>query len=198
MKLFIFLLAGALVAGALPGRLSAQDSANAAAQAERQETEERYKRLNAAVEDLLAAQAVQQKRLAALADEIRGLREDNAKATGNLASRDELRSLAEKVQELDKLREADKKLILDEIKKLAKAPAASVSEPRKPVEVSTPLPDKGHEYTIQSGDTLSTIVADYRKNGVKTTVDLVRKANPKLDENRLKVGQKIFIPAPKE
>jgi LysM repeat protein len=54
--------------------------------------------------------------------------------------------------------------------------------------------EKGYEYTVQSGDTLSAIVQAYRDQGVKVTVDDVLKANPSLKPSSMRVGQKIFIP----
>jgi LysM repeat protein len=57
-------------------------------------------------------------------------------------------------------------------------------------------PDKGFEYEVKSGDTLSAIIAAYREQNIKITLKQVLNANPGLDEKKLKVGQKIFIPAP--
>jgi hypothetical protein len=55
---------------------------------------------------------------------------------------------------------------------------------------------KGYEYVIQSGDTLSSVLAEYKKQGVKVSVDDVHKATPGLKPTSMKVGQKVFIPAP--
>ena len=49
----------------------------------------------------------------------------------------------------------------------------------------------GTEYKIQKGDTLAVIA---KKNGVGWKA--IQAANPKLDPKRLKVGEKITIPAP--
>src|SRR5437867_2592323 len=57
-------------------------------------------------------------------------------------------------------------------------------------------PEKGFEYVVQSGDTLLAIVKAYREKNVKVTQDEILKANPGLVATRLKVGQKIWIPAP--
>jgi LysM repeat protein len=184
--------------------LRGQDAAAAAAQAEREAAEERYKRLNSAVEDLLAAQTEQQKRIATLAREIENLREQASKPTGNYASQEDLRKLAEKLQEIDKKREADKELILKEIERLGKLITGSPGEKRKkPPSApagdagSSGAPgDKGFEHIIASGDTLSTIAQAFREKGIKITVDQILKANPKLDATKLKIGQKIWIPAP--
>ena len=106
-----------------------QDATAAAAQAEREAAEERYKRLNSAVEDLLAAQTEQQKRLATLAKELESLREQQTRPNTSYASQEDLKRLAEKIQEIDKKREADKKLILKEIGKLGKNLLAPATRP---------------------------------------------------------------------
>ena len=49
---------------------------------------------------------------------------------------------------------------------------------------------------IQSGDTLDAIVQAYKEKNIKVTVAQILKANPGLKAERLRVGQKIFIPAP--
>jgi phage tail protein X len=56
--------------------------------------------------------------------------------------------------------------------------------------------DRGFEYVIKSGDTLDAIVQAYREKNVKVSVSQILNANPGLKAERLRVGQKIFIPAP--
>ena len=109
----------------LPRLLVAAQDGNA------QEYEERYKRLNAVVEELLASQATLQKRIAGLSDEIRALREEQGRNVNQYVRPEDLRKglekLAEKVREIDQKREDDRKLILEEIRKLASAPVPSLS-----------------------------------------------------------------------
>ena len=57
-------------------------------------------------------------------------------------------------------------------------------------------PQSGYDYTVQKGDTLLAIAKAYREQGVKVSTDEILKANPGLDPKTMKVGQKIFIPAP--
>jgi LysM repeat protein len=112
-----------------------------------------------------------------------------------------LKRLAEKIQEIDRKREADRELILGQIEKLAKTSAAPSPKPPKVTVPDTTVPtgpEKGFEYVVQSGDTLSLIAQAYRDKNIKVTVKQILQANPGLDEKRLKVGQKIFIPAPKQ
>ena len=161
-------------------------------------TEERLNQLSGKVEDLLAARELEQKRLAELAKELENLREQQNHPATAYATQEDLKHLAEKIQELDKKREADKELILKEVEKLGKTVAAP-PKPVKPVVPDTPQTtgdDKGYEYVIQDRDTLLGIVQAYREKNIKVTVDQILKANPGLDPKKLKVGQKIFIPAP--
>ena len=116
-----------------------------------------------------------------------------------------MQKLADQVQEIDKKRQADKDLILKEIEKLGKVGSGPTSG-HKPTPVFTttrpqsggpaPVRKKGYEYKVPAGDTLWTIAKAYRDQGIKVTTDQILKANPGLDPNSLKVGQKIFIPAP--
>lgn len=164
------------------------------------EEAERLQRLNGLVEDLLASQASMQKRLSALTDQLHAVREEGSRAGDRLndrfATREELRKLAESVRELDRKREEDKRLILEEIKKLAQTPVVVPRDtPKAPSrEPASSTPGKGYTYTIKKGDTISAVVAAYRANGVKVSVDDVIKANPHLKPNALAEGAEIFIP----
>ena len=199
MKPSLWIIIACAMAAAPTGLLWGQETAPPAATVDHQAAEEQYKRLNSAIEELLAANVAQQKRLAALAEEMQQLREEVARLRqppANFASLEDLRLLAKKVQELDENREADKKRILEELQKLSKA------KPPAPAEVSgahTNAPkknEKGYEYVVKKNDSLLAIVAEYRKQGVKVTLDQVLKANPTLKPNNLQVDQKIFIPDP--
>jgi len=190
MKKILILLTVFLAA---PMLLRGQDAA----------TEEQLNKLRGELSALQTSNVDLQKRLADVMKELQDVREQAAKPTGNYASVDDLKQLAEKVREVDRKRAEDRELILDEIKKLGKAMGAGGGRTVKrqddlPKGNTEPpaVSDKGYEYVIQSGDTLSTVVAEYRKQGVKVTVDQVLRANPTLKPESLKVGQKVFIPAP--
>lgn len=168
------------------------------------EVQERLQRLEGLVEDLLASQAALQKNLAVLRDEVQAVREESRRAGDRLGERfvahEDLRKLAEALREVDRKREEDKRLILEEIKKLAQTPV-----PPAPRETTRPAPrekpaasvaQKGYTYKIKPGDTLSAIAQAYAQSGVKVTVDDILQANPGLKPNRLPVGREIFIPDP--
>ena len=170
--------------------------------------EERFRRLNSAIEELLAAEVQQRKRIGEIVDEVYRLREEVVRANqavASCASVEDVKRLAKAIEEIEKKREQDKELIKDrfeELKKLYKSPplmpeihppSNEASTPEKRVE--KPAAEmKGYEYEVKSGDSLSIIVQAYRKQGVKVTMDQVIKANPGLNPNRLITGKKIFIP----
>ena len=173
----------------------------AAAIADRQDSEERYRRLSSSVEDLLASQAVLQKRISSLAEDLRGLREEQSKPNTTYVTRDELKRLAEQLQEIDRKREADKRLILEEIQKLAKIPAP-VSQPhsssgrQQDKSSEKERIENGYWHVVDKDETLSLIIQAYRQKGVKVTRKVVEEANPTMNPNRLLRGQKVFIPDP--
>jgi hypothetical protein len=51
---------------------------------------------------------------------------------------------------------------------------------------------------VQSGDTLSAIIAAYKEKGIKVTEKEIKAANPNLVPEKMRVGQKIWIPAPEK
>jgi len=206
MKTIFALAAIGLLAGNCA--LRAQD---ASAIADRQAAEERNNRLIGKVEDLTASLDAQNKRIADLQDQIRTLREEQAKPNADIVGRDELKALALKIKEVDEKRAADKELILKEIGRLASVPAVAPPT-RKPTKLTPKHADadpandappadpnakyEGYEHVVKPGDTLSKIVSYYREKGVKVTMSQVLKhpLNAKLDANKVLVGQKIFIP----
>jgi nucleoid-associated protein YgaU len=173
-----------MVLFALPMMTFAQDAA----------TEEQLNRLRSEITTLQESNVTLKKRLEEVARELQEVREQAAKPSGNFADAADVKRLAEAVKEVDAKRAEDREVILGEIKKLGaslKAPAAKKTEA-----AVKPPSTEGFEYTIQSGDTLSTIVAGCRKQGVKVTVDQILKANPGLKPESLQPGKKISIPAP--
>ncbi len=184
--------------------VAADVASQAAIIAERQEQRERVDSVSAKVEDLWIAQAAQQKRLAALLDEVSRSRMEADHGLSKLATRDEVQKLSESVKqaikELDERREADRKLILEEIRKLAKMPMAMPSatpqwgEPKNGAKgdkgIGSGSTDKGpggeeprprvassegYEYEVKKDETLSKILQAYnevfKKDG-KNTVTL--------------------------
>ncbi len=170
--------------------------------------EERIKQLRGQVDDLLEDKANQKRQIETLGREIQALREHQQnQPTTTYASQEDLRALAKQVQTIEDKRKTDREVILREIEKLAKAvTSSSGSKPPKSPKASPPtgssdkpgdLPEKAVEHTIAAGDTLSTIAAAYSKEmGIKVTTEQIRKANPGIKEDKLRVGQKVLIPLP--
>jgi LysM repeat protein len=177
----------------------------AAARAQDDATQQQINKLNGQIQDLRDAQAVQAKHIDALEKEIRELRDKSSQPVAtDTANADDLKKLADQVQEIDKKRQADRVLILKEIEKLGKVGGSPPG--RKPTPTATTNSaaggsnpggkENGYEYKVAAGDTLSIIAKAYRDQGIKVTADQIQKVNPGLNPNSLKVGQKIFIPAP--
>jgi LysM repeat protein/uncharacterized small protein (DUF1192 family) len=180
-----------------------------AARAQDAATEERLNRLGGKIEDLIAAQGEQDKRITALTREIAELREQLGKPNASYASQDELRRLGEAVKEVDRKRMDDNERIHSELLKLGKSLAQPSPAPKKPAAAPPASNDSdskapaaggdkglGFTYKVQQGDRLSTIAQAYREKNIKVTVDQILKANPGLVAEKLKVGQEIWIPAP--
>ncbi len=189
----------------------------ARAAADREAAEERYRQMSSDIQSLLTAQEVQQKRLSALADELKRVKEEHSTFAGrSFATREELREVIEKIQELDRKREADKKLIIEEMDKLGKLlqnpPPRRAEKPEKP---DKPEPGAGagptkatatgaeHAYAheVQKGEYLSLILAAYNakfKEQGKKTISLkqVQDANPDINLDKIVPGQKVLIPEP--
>ena len=163
------------------------------------------KRLNAHLEDLLAANEALQRQLSQLKEEVRALDDRLTKVesrTSASADKAALKKLADAIEEVDRKRMADNKKVLEALAKLEKVfrkQLATVSRSTAPVKLvprsSASGARKGYEYTIKAGDTLSRLVTTLRKNGFKISMQEVMDANPGVNWNRLQVGQKIFIPS---
>ena len=186
--------------------LSAQEPGAAAL--ERRHEEERYRVLSERIAHLSDAQDVirrnQQKlndRLDSLAAEITRMKEDYARANVNIATADQLKTLVEKLQEVDRKREADKELFLKTIKDLAKLPAPVADSPA-PRTGPTEAPEGYWQYEVKKGNNLSMIVRDYNaeletQGFERLTAEQIKQANPKLSKrNYLLEGETLLIPIP--
>src|SRR5262249_11746654 len=168
-------------------------------------TEERLNQLSGKIEDLIASQEAQRKQLAELRREIESVREQASKPTGNFAAQKEWKHVADAVKEVDRKRIEDYEKIRTTIKDLGATLAAQPTQKTKksdpPVtEIAKadkpPKSEKGFEYIIKSDDTLSGIVAAYREQNIKVTKEQILNANPGLVPEKMRLGQKIWVPAP--
>lgn len=165
-------------------------------------TEERLNKLAGQIEDLRANQEALHKEVQGLFKAIDGLREQASKPTGNFASQEDLKRLADALKEVDQKRLDDAEKVRTELLNLRKSLLAPAPMKKTPAPANTDAAphsdkqDKGFEHTVQAGDTLSTIIKAYRDKNIKVSMDQILKANPDLKPDRMRVGQKIFIPAP--
>lgn len=218
MKMILILAAAVF---GMVGTLPAQD---AAAIADQQAAQENYQALSGKVDDLVTANQTLEKRIADLENQVRTLQDAQSQPNTNAVDPATVRDLAEKVQEIDQKREADKDLILKQIADLATLPTPGATGSKHkhkaeavdtttatsdtPSDTTTPTATadtgggdnknyEGYEYVVKSGDTLTAIVTAYNKQaGLHLTVAEVLKhpLNAKVKPEKLRVGQKIFIP----
>lgn len=193
MKRISFLLVTLALCSA-PG-VRAQDAA----------TQERLDKLSGRIEDLTAAQEALKKQIGDLSRELESAREQSGKPNTSYARQEDLKSLAEAIKEVDRKRLDDAEKTHTELLRLRKVLEAPLPQPKKAsvtapkdtaVATSPTTPEKGFEYVIKSGDTLDAVALAYREKNIKVTVAQILNANQGLKAERLRVGQKIFIPAP--
>jgi LysM repeat protein len=179
--------------------------ASPAARGQDAATQERLDKLSGRIEDLTAAQEALKKQISELTRELESVREQSGKPNASYARQEDLNRLAEAIKEVDRKRMDDAEKIRTELLKLRKVLEAPLASPKQkaaslPKEKSAPeksaTPEKGFEYVVKSGDTLDAIAQAYKEKSVKVTVAQILNANPGLKAERLRVGQKIFIPAP--
>ncbi|HEX4119313.1 MAG TPA: LysM peptidoglycan-binding domain-containing protein [Verrucomicrobiae bacterium] len=200
----------ALAAGAQD---TAPASSPAAQIAAKQGAEERYERMAADIQALQAANDALQAKLTAVQQQLQDLRSQQSQSTANFSTPEDLKHLAEKIEEVDRKREEDKQAIAEDIRKSIDELKHALAENPSPTRFSAPKPiaaddapanagnEKGFVYKVQEGDSLSAIVhaynADFKSKGMKTiSLKQAMEANPSVDWNRLRVGQKIVIPQP--
>jgi LysM repeat protein len=172
-------------------------------------TQERLDKLTGQIENLTEAQAALRKQISELSRELESVREQSSKPNATYVRQEDLNRdlnrLSEEIKAVDRKRMDDAEKVRTELLKLRDLLKAPLAPPKRsaltsPKETSagtsSTTPQKGFEYVIQSGDTLDAIAQAYREKNIKVTVAQILKANPGLKPERLKVGQKIFIPAP--
>lgn len=215
MKLYIWIFLFWLgLASSIPGQVN--NAGNTAPGARENESHD-FQRLSNDIENLMTANVALQKRIGLLADEIKQLRDEQSKYVKSSSLQEDQKRLLEKIAEVDKKRESDRELILEQLNRLSKL-MASAPVHVAPSEHTSNQRDKrddsgrsGHEnrpsergtyYEIQKGDRLEKIVtqanAELKKRGMKPslTVQQIQEANDGLKANKIIVGKKIFIPYP--
>lgn len=105
-------------------------------------------------------------------------------------------SLESQLRALDAARERDRKEMIDTLTTRISQVVGASSKPRPAASASTSRPrpsgpQEGYEHVVEAGQTLSAIASAYNVSS-KSIIDANNLANP----NALRVGQKLFIPAP--
>jgi LysM repeat protein len=179
---------------------------------------EELKRLVGEVADLREANTAQNRRMTQMQKEIDSLRETlresherSVTRMGDFATREDLKKIMDNVRDVDQRRESDKKVILEEFEKLGR----TLSQPndrstsrksqkekeREPEKEPAPIEGTFLPYKVKDGQRLSDIVKEY--NGAlkeqgrpSITIEQVKRANPKMNPNKILVGQEILLPVP--
>src|ERR1017187_1638104 len=188
-----------------PGQDAAPTNAagQAAAVAEQQGVDEKFKQMAADIASLRSANQLLLDKLSALKDDLQQIRAEQARLAANAVGRSALKPLAQRIEEVDKKRQEDKDTILEEIKKsaarlekyLTNAAEISPKPPVKSPSTAAPATEDGFSYTIKDGDRPLDIVtaynAEFKSKGMKTiTLKQAKDANPGVDWNNLHIDQK--------
>ena len=161
------------------------------------------------IKDLQAAIQSYQQRLNEQREEIRKLTEEIARMGSNkdFATREDFKHLADKIREVDERRIAGDKdtqeKVAAEIARLGKLLTVVPPKTNTPAVPANPTPpaglktgsDKGYEYTVRQNDNPHAISLALAKKGVKVTAQQIIDANPTVAWTKLRIGQKLFIPA---
>ena len=183
-------------------------ASKAAAVAEQQGVEERFKQLAADIVALRDSNQLLLDKLSALKEDVQQIRTEQARLAASAIGRDDLKPLAQRIEEVDKKRVEDKETISEEIKKFAAHlemlvtnAAESASRPPARPGVAPAADTNNFTHTVLAGETLDAIVnaynAEFKKKGMKTiTRQQAMDANPGVDWKHLKIRQVINIPRP--
>lgn len=112
------------------------------------------------------------------------------------AARARVEQLEQQIRAVNAAREGDRRQIVDDVsKKVAGIVNSSGTRPssggRSSSGRSGGSTETGYEHEVKAGETLSAIAQAY-----KVSVSAIMKANSLKSSDKLRVGQKLFIPAP--
>ena len=179
---------------------------------------EELKRLAGEIADLREANTSQNRRMAQMQREIDSLRqalqeshEKSVTKMGDFATREDLKKIMDNVRDVDQRRESDKRVILEEFEKLGRtlgqptdrssARKSQKEKEKEPEKEPTPIEGTFLPYKVKDGQRLADIVKEY--NGAlkeqgrpSITIEQVKRANPKMNPNKILVGQEILLPVP--
>ncbi|MCC6231435.1 MAG: LysM peptidoglycan-binding domain-containing protein [Verrucomicrobiales bacterium] len=173
---------------------------------------ERLQRLNANIEALEQTVASQRRQIESLTAEVSRLRTDAADQKHLRPWAEDLKRVADAVNEVDRKRIADSEQVVKVLNELRKAMAAAAEAPRPSVSRPAPaepaesgkggkdaVPEKALPYVVRKGDRLSDVVnsfnAEARKQGYQPiTLDQVVKFNKLQGANKIFEGMTLQLP----
>jgi hypothetical protein len=213
MKLLYGIL---LVSVIFVGPVAAQSTANRLSAAARLEMDEKLKRLTAQVEDLQALNGNLARDLKIVSDQVRRQNDamkDFAKswdaAFSDYVRKKELLDLRKMVEEIEKRRVQDTKLTKDTFTQLRKQIEKILDTPPTVIQVQpskqndargTSGGPSGKWYTMERGQTVSAVIeafnSELKSMGRRARISLsqVKAANPTINLDRIRIGEKLFIP----
>jgi TolA-binding protein len=178
---------------------------------------EELRRLQGEVADLRDANADSKRRITELNRRIENLqnalRESNERQIskqGDFITREDLKKIVDQINQVDEKRENDRKIILDAFEKLEKSLTSGSGRRTRDLPPPTRNPDKEtsekiegtfYPHKVESGETFGHILEAYndaleKEGRPRVSYSQVKKVNPKLDLNRIRVGQEILLPVP--
>jgi LysM repeat protein len=119
---------------------------------------------------------------------------DGARTSQDAQMQSRLQELDTRMRALEAARQSDKQEIVDKLSAkiaeiVARSSPSSGAARKQNVKRATPSSDTGYEHEVKPGESLSAIAAAY---GV--TVKVIMDNNGISEPNKLRVGQKLFIP----
>jgi len=193
-------------------------SPNLLSSAAKAEMEEKIRRLQAEVEDMKALNTSLTSSLNALNKQVRDQHAAMKKmidayklALGDFAQQSALDELAKSVREVERARKSDQAQVSRKLQELRDIILKNASKPTTVYVAPNPKNDaggrparedesKGVYHEIQKGETVMDIMLAYnselKRTGRRARISLqqIRQANPTVNLDRVRVGQKIFIP----
>lgn len=181
---------------------------------------EEFKRLQGEVADLRDANVAYQKRITELTRRIEKMQEDvreshdrSTMKMGDLATREELKKIIDRIADVDEKRESDRKTILEELDKLgrtlsmpssgSRSSAKNREREREPARDTKPeiIEGKFIDYKVNADETFGGILENYNAHLKSQGLPTIRrtdvmKVNPNLNPDRIFKGQTIKLPVP--
>lgn len=184
---------------------------------------EELRRLQGEVLDLRDANADSKRKISELTRKVETLQkalydsqEKQILKQGDFITRDDIKKVLDEIREVDNKRENDRKVILEAFEKLEKSLTSSTTrrpqrEPRETPRGGSSDTPKDPEprqiegtfypHKVQNGETFGHILEAYndaleKEGRRRIKYSEVKQANPKLDLNRIRVGQEILLPVP--